>query len=245
MKRILIIGATSAIAEETARVFAARGDRLYLLARNAERLEAIARDLKIRGAESVRSQLMDADRTETHGELIKAVFESENEIDTVLIAYGTLPNQKDCQEDSEAALKAFHTNAVTCISFLTHLANRFEAQRHGTIVVLGSVAGDRGRQSNYVYGAAKGALTVFLQGLRNRLHKSGIRVTTVKLGFVDTPMTQHIKKGLLWAQPGTVARGIVKAIDRGKDEVYLPSFWRLILMVIGNIPEIIFKRLSL
>jgi short-subunit dehydrogenase len=125
------------------------------------------------------------------------------------------------------------------------LANLMEAQGSGTIAVISSVAGDRGRQSNYVYGAAKGMVTRFLQGLRNRLAKRGVQVLTIKPGFVDTPMTAAFKKGALWAQPDAVARGIVAAVDAGKDEVYLPGFWRLIMAIIRHIPEPIFKRLSL
>ena len=121
---------------------------------------------------------------------------------------------------------------------------RFETQGHGSIVGITSVAGDRGRQSNYVYGASKGGFSLFLQGLRNRLHPKGVHVLTVKPGFVDTPMTSHMAKGLLFAQPSTVARGIHRAIVRKKDVVYLPWFWRFILLVFVHIPESIFKRLK-
>jgi short-subunit dehydrogenase len=131
------------------------------------------------------------------------------------------------------------------IALATVLANRFEAQRSGSIAVISSVAGDRGRQSNYVYGAAKGAVTLLLQGLRNRLSKSGVQVLTIKPGFVDTPMTAEFKKGALWAKPDDIAHGIVSAIDRRRDVVYLPGFWRLIMLIIRHIPEPIFKRMSL
>jgi len=128
---------------------------------------------------------------------------------------------------------------------LTLLANRFEAQRHGTLAVIGSVAGDRGRQSNYVYGTAKGALAIFLQGLRNRLHPAGVRVLTVKPGFVDTPMTASFKKGPLWAAPEAVAAAIVAAVERGRDVIYTPWFWWGIMTLIKLVPERVFKKLKL
>ena len=142
-------------------------------------------------------------------------------------------------------LREIDNNGLSVIALCTLLGNRFEAQGSGSIAVISSVAGDRGRQSNYVYGAAKGMVTRFLQGLRNRLAKENVQVLTIKPGFVDTPMTAAFKKGALWAQPADVARGILAAIDKGKDEVYLPGFWRLIMLVIRHIPEFIFKKLSL
>ena len=136
-------------------------------------------------------------------------------------------------------------NLLSALSLLTHIANRFEREGRGTIVVISSVAGDRGRQSNYVYGTAKGALTIFLQGLRHRLHKAGVRVVTIKPGFVDTPMTAGFRKGLLWASPDAVARGIVRALDGRGGEIYLPWFWRYIMWIIKAIPGPIFNRLPL
>ena len=138
-----------------------------------------------------------------------------------------------------------HTNFLSAVSLLTPLANRFEAQKAGTLVVISSVAGDRGRQSNYVYGASKGALSVFLQGLRNRLARSGVAVVTVKPGFVDTPMTAGVKKNALFATPDKVAQGIVRAADARKDEVYLPGFWGPNRFAIRGIPERVFKRMKL
>jgi decaprenylphospho-beta-D-erythro-pentofuranosid-2-ulose 2-reductase len=131
------------------------------------------------------------------------------------------------------------------MSVLTHLANRFERQGFGTIAVISSVAGDRGRQSNYVYGAAKGAVSIFMQGLRNRLHPRGVQVLTIKPGFVDTPMTAAFPKGILWARPQQVARGICEAIEKKRDVVYLPWFWSPIMGVIRGLPEALFKRLRL
>ena len=166
-------------------------------------------------------------------------------IDVVLIAHGTLPDQRACEASFATTRSALETNAISVISLLTHLANRFERQRGGSIAVVSSVAGDRGRQSNYVYGTAKGALSLFLQGLRNRLHGRGVDVITIKPGFVDTPMTAGMAKGALWAQPESIARGIVKAIERGRSVAYVPGFWAPIMWVIRSLPETLFKRLRL
>ena len=245
MQKILIIGATSAIAEATARLFAARGDRLHLLARNRERLETMAKDLKIRGAESVSFDVLDVNDFDRHPALLDAASTTLDGIDVVLIAHGTLPDQKACEGDFRRTLEELNTNAIGTLSLLTHLANRFEQQRHGVIAAISSVAGDRGRQSNYVYGTAKAAVTVFLQGLRNRLHKSGVKVLTIKPGFVDTPMTADFRKGLLWAQPERIAKDIFKAISASKAVIYTPWFWRPVMVLIRSIPEPLFKRLSL
>ena len=245
MKKILIIGATSAIAEATARLWAAQGHSLHLMGRSAERLGGIAADLKVRGAKSTQFAMLDVNDFAQHAAVLDAAIDALGGIDIVLIAHGTLGNQNVCEQDFAATLQELNTNAISVISLLTHLANRFEAQGHGSIVVISSVAGDRGRQSNYVYGTAKGAVTIFLQGLRQRLHKSGVQVLTIKPGFVDTPMTAEFKKGLLWAKPETLAHCIVRAVKRRTDVTYAPSYWRWIMAVVRSIPEVLFKRRSL
>lgn len=245
MQKILIIGATSAIAEAVAQRFAVQGHTLYLLARNRERRQMLAADLKVRGASEVFQGEFDANDFASHAELLKKVVTEMGGLDTVLIAHGTLGDQKACEADVQKTLAELNTNAISVISLLTHLANHFERQRHGSIVVIGSVAGDRGRQSNYVYGTAKGALSIFLQGLRNRLHKSGVQVLTIKPGFVDTPMTAAFPKGPLWANPEKIAGDIEKAIEKRRNVLYTPGFWMLIMLLIKNIPEKLFKRLNL
>jgi decaprenylphospho-beta-D-erythro-pentofuranosid-2-ulose 2-reductase len=245
MQKILIIGATSAIAEAAARRFAQRGDSLYLLARNGERLDALLADLKIRGAAATAGAQFDANDHERHAAVIEQAAAAMGGLDAVLIAHGTLPDQQACQADAALALREIGTNALSVISLLTHIANRFEARRAGVIAVIGSVAGDRGRQSNYVYGSAKGMLAIFLQGLRNRLQKAGVHVLTIKPGFVDTPMTASFKKGPLWATPDQVAQAIVKAMDQRRNVLYTPFFWWGIMAIIRSIPEAIFKKLSL
>jgi decaprenylphospho-beta-D-erythro-pentofuranosid-2-ulose 2-reductase len=245
MRRIFIFGATSAIAEATARRFAVSGTSFFLAARDRDKLEVLADDLRVRGAAKVATAVADALDFGRHQALVNAAFEALCGLDTLLIAHGTLPDQKSCEESFEAARRAFEVNALGVISLLTHVANRFEAQGFGTIAVLGSVAGDRGRQSNYVYGAAKGAVSVFMQGLRNRLHRRGVHVLTIKPGLVDTPMTAAFRKGILWASPQKIASGVYTAIENKKDVVYLPWFWSPIMRVIRTLPESIFKRLRL
>jgi len=244
-QRILIVGAASAIAEATARQWAGRGASLFLVARNAAKLEAIAADLRVRGASDVGIHVMDANDTDAQAAMLDAATARLGGLDVALIAHGTLPDQKACEASVELTLQEIGNNGLSVVALCTRLANLMEAQGRGTIAVIGSVAGDRGRQSNYVYGAAKGMVARFLQGLRNRLAKRGVQVLTIKPGFVDTPMTASFKKGALWAQPADVARGIVRAIDTGRDEVYLPWFWGLIMAVIRHVPERIFKKLSL
>ena len=245
MKRVLIFGATSAIARATARLFAERGDRLFLVARDAGKLEATARDLQSRGAEGVDYATADlADETgfET---LLGRAAEALGGLDVALIAYGTLPEQGMLEGSPQATQEALHVNFTSVALLLTLLANQLAAQRSGTIAVISSVAGDRGRASNYVYGTAKGAVSLFLQGLRNRLHGSGVHVLTIKPGLVDTPMTAELKKNFLYAKPDQIAAGIISAIDKKRDVVYLPFFWRWIMLIIRALPEPLFKRLSL
>lgn len=241
-KKILIIGATSTIAEHCSKIWAQREDQLYLVARNEERLKTITADLKLLGAKEVFGHRMDLNDIEHHAEMLDRAVEVMGGIDTVLIAHGTLPNQKACEQSMEKALAEIKTNAISTISLLTHIANIFEVKRAGTIAVISSVAGDRGRASNYVYGSAKAMVTAFTSGLRQRLHKSNVAVITIKPGLVDTPMTAAFKKGMIWAKPATVAAMIVHAVDKKKNEVYVPAFWWLVMLIIRLLPLSIFKR---
>ncbi|WP_136806452.1 SDR family oxidoreductase [Desulfosediminicola flagellatus] len=245
MANRFIFGATSSIAEATARRFAADGDTLFLVARDSVKLQIVADDLRIRGADTVFTSVVDARDFNAHQLLIDEAFDSLGSVDTVLVAHGTLPDQRSCEESFDELRTEFETNALGVMSLLTHAANRLEKQGGGTICVISSVAGDRGRQSNYVYGAAKGAVSIFLQGLRNRLNASGVHVVTVKPGFVDTPMTRDFSKNMLWATPEKISFGIYTAINRNKNTAYLPWFWSVIMWIIRAIPETIFKRLHL
>jgi len=246
MRKILIIGATSAIAEATARIFAARGDALFLVARNADRLQAIATDLNVRGAVRTATATLDVADFSAHQAIIDRAEQELGGLDTVLIAHGTLSDQAECEKSIDALRREFDINALSTMALLTTLANTFEARKSGTLAVISSVAGDRGRQSNYVYGSAKAAVSAFLSGLRQRLAKSNVDVLTIKPGFVDTPMTANIaNKGALWAKPDQIAAGIVRAIDKRRSVVYLPRFWRGIMLIIRHIPESMFKKLKL
>ena len=245
MKKVLIIGATSSIAEHCARIWAARGDKLYLVARNEGHVLTIAADLKVRGASRVAINCVDLNEMDRHVELLDAAENAMSSVDIVLVAHGTLSNQKSCEKNVSETLTEIQTNALSTISLLTLIANRFEAKREGTICVISSVAGDRGRASNYVYGSAKAMITAFTSGLRQRLYKSNVAVVTIKPGFVDTPMTAEFKKGFLWAKPKKIAVNIVKAIDKKKTDVYLPIYWSVIMIIIKMIPASVFKLVKL
>jgi len=245
MKRILIIGATSAIAEHCARIWAARGDALHLVARNEQHVQVIASDLKVRGASEVTTYVTDLNNMDKHEELLDVADAALGGVDIVLIAHGTLSNQKSCELSVKETLAEIQTNALSTISLLTLIANKFEAKQSGTICVISSVAGDRGRASNYVYGTAKAMLTTFTSGLRQRLHKFNVSVVTIKPGFVDTPMTSELKKGFLWAKPSAIAARIVDAIEKKNTEIYMPSFWWLIMFIIKSMPDKLFRRTSI
>ncbi|MBA3318275.1 MAG: SDR family oxidoreductase [Gemmatimonadales bacterium] len=243
-RRVLIVGATSAIATEVARAYAERGASLFLAGRNPERLSNAAADLALRGAARVETAAFDVLAHESHGDLVTRAF-AGGPVDVALLAHGALPDQARCQQSSGEAVDALAVNFTATVALLTLLANRFEAQRRGTIAVISSVAGDRGRQSNYVYGAAKGGLSVFLQGLRNRLHHSGVSVVTLKPGFVNTPMTSAMPKNRLFVTPRRAGRAIHRAIEARRDVAYIPWFWRPVMALITHLPERFFKRLRL
>lgn len=244
--RVLVVGATSAIAQAAARLWAQQGHALFLLARDEARLSLVAADLRARGASSVAHAAFEACAFQDHPRAVgDAVAALGGSVDIALVAHGSLPDQASCEGDSLAALGAIQVNGLSVVSVVTEIANCMEAQGHGTLLAIGSVAGDRGRQSNYVYGASKALVATFLQGVRNRLHGHGVRVVTVKPGFVDTPMTAHLAKGPLWAAPEQVGAGIVAAAAGGPDVVYLPRFWAAVMGVIRAIPERVFKRMRL
>jgi len=246
MRRILIIGATSAIATACARLWAAQGADLLLVGRDGEKLAAVEGDLRVRGARSARSIQMDANDVSAHSAMLHAAVEALGGIDIALVAHGTLPDQPACERDVELTLREFSTNGTSVIALLTVLANHFESSRAGAIAVITSVAADRGRPSNYVYGSAKAAVSAFCEGLRGRLFKAGVSLTEIRPGFVATPMTQGLRlPQALVSQPDVVARQIVAGIDRKADVLYVPAFWAAIMLVIRNIPRPVFKRLKL
>lgn len=242
---IVIIGATSAIATAAARRWAVPANRLVLMGRNAEGMDALSKDLAVRGAGAVDVVVEDPSDVESHPATVARVTETLQTVDIVLIAHGSLPDQKATEADTGLFLREFTVNALSVMSYAGLFANVLETQGNGCIAVITSVAGDFGRQSNYTYGSAKGAVNIYLQGLRNRLHARGVRVVTVKPGFVDTPMTAHLKKGLLWAQPDAVAARIVALCAHGDGEHYVPGFWRLIMTILHTIPSSVRVKLKL
>jgi decaprenylphospho-beta-D-erythro-pentofuranosid-2-ulose 2-reductase len=245
MSGTLIVGATSAIAEATARILAARGEPIYLVARKNENLAAIAADLSVRGSPRVGFEVLDSNDLVAHEPVLERADQFLAGMDKVLIAHGTLSDQAACEDSVSLTMQELKTNALSVVALLTWVANRLAARKSGSIAVISSVAGDRGRRSNYVYGSAKALVTAFLSGLRQRLRESGVNVITIKPGFVDTPMTAAFKKGALWAKPDSIAAGIVRAFDRRSHVVYLPGFWWAIMLIIKSIPEGIFARLKL
>jgi hypothetical protein len=246
MKRILIIGATSVIAAHCARLWAAQGAQFFLVGRDAIKLDALGVDLGVRGAGPTHTLVMDATHISEHAAVLAAAVQALGTFDIALIAHGTLPDQAACEQDAMLTLQEFANNGTSVIALLTLLAQQFERQHCGSIAVITSVAGDRGRPSNYVYGSAKAAVSVFCEGLRARLFKAGASLTDIRPGFVATPMTAGlVLPAALVAQPESVARRILAGIDQRVDVLYVPTFWSLIMLVIRSIPRFAFKRMRL
>lgn len=241
MERVLILGATSAIAAEVASLHASRGDRLHLVGRNPEKLERVVG--RCAGAH-VTTTVADFGDLETNAHTVEAAIAELGGLDTVLVAHGELGDQLASERSFDEAEKILRINFTSVVALLIPIANYMESKKSGRIGVIGSVAGDRGRPRNYTYGAAKGALTIYLQGLRSRLYASGITVTTLKLGPVDTPMTKDHEKTAIFGKPEAVAKGIVHAMDARVAEAYVPFFWRAIMPVVKNTPEGLFQKLS-
>ena len=240
--RVLVLGATSAIAAEIARIYARQGAALFLVGRDSAKLGPLAAELGscVRGTRAV-----DLNDTAGADSLVAAAWDAlGGGIDVACIAHGLLGDQGVAERNVAHAELLLRTNFVSVVAHLIPLANRLVEQRAGHIVVLSSVAGDRGRPRNYTYGAAKGGLNVYLQGLRTRLWPAGVRVHTIKLGPVDTPMTATHRKHVLFARPANVAARIVAVARSGGGAAYVPWFWRLILFVVRNLPERIMQRLG-
>jgi len=239
-RHVLIFGATSAVAAEVAVLCAARGDRLHLVGRTPSKLaEVEGRCAPAR----VTTQTADFSQLDQNPECVKIALSTLGRVDCALIAHGDLGDQLASEQSFVEAEKIFRVNFTSVVSLLIPLANHLEQARAGSLGVITSVAGERGRPRNYTYGAAKGALNVYLQGLRTRLYASGVSVTTLKLGPVDTPMTRDHKKHLLFGKPQSVARSILHALDTEVPEAYVPSFWRATMPIVRNTPEWLFQRL--
>lgn len=245
MKTIMVFGATSAIAQAYVNRVATRCERIVLLARDAEKLQQVSSHVESISKADVVTHAADLADTSGHERLVSQVFDGIDDVDCVLIAYGVLTDQERCNNDIEYLLKQFNLNGTSTISLASLIGRELRQRSGGTLAVIGSVAGDRGRQSNYCYGAAKASVDSFLSGLRGYLSKSGVNVLTIKPGFVDTPMTSEFKKGLLWASADKVAGDIDSAVQKRRSILYTPWFWRYIMLVIKSIPEFIFRKLPL
>jgi len=246
MQRALILGARSAIAQAIARRLAAAGYDLVLAARASDQLGPFATDLHLRLGRQIdllEFDALDFAAAQTLPERVRGAF---GEFDLAVLVFGYLGDQRQAERDNAQSLAILQTNFTGAVLVLGPLANYLEGRgRPGGIIAISSVAGERGRQSNYLYGAAKGGLSLFLQGLRNRLAATPVHVMTVKPGFVDTPMTEGMEGLFLVASPDRVARDIVRAYQKKRDVVYTPWFWRYLMLLIRGIPEHLFKRLKL
>ncbi len=244
-KTVLVLGATSAIAQAWMRLLAPQGASFFLVARNATHLDSVGKDLATRGAAAVYVETIDLDETTAHAGLLERAVDALGDVDCALIAHGVLGDQAAGERDFAVAAASLQTNFLSTVSLATWLANYFAAQYHGSLVVISSVAGDRGRKSNYIYGSAKAGLNAFLDGVRNRVDREGVQVLTVRPGFVATPMTAHLSRGPLFATPDAVARDILHAIEHRRDVLYTPWFWRWIMAMVRMIPEWKFKKMDL
>jgi short-subunit dehydrogenase len=245
MRRILITGATSAIAQEAAKHFAADGAAFLLVGRDPDKLAAVADDLRARGAKDVETEVADLLDLARGSQLVDEAVERLGGLDALLVAQGTLPDQAACESDPAQALREFSLNAMAPIPLLLKAAEHFEAQHSGCLAVITSVAGVRGRRSNYVYGAAKAAVSTFLEGLRARMGDAGVSVVDIRPGFVDTPMTAHLPKSPLFATAASVGERVYRGMGSGTAVVYAPWFWRWIALVIQLIPRSIFAKLPI
>jgi decaprenylphospho-beta-D-erythro-pentofuranosid-2-ulose 2-reductase len=243
MATVLILGGTSTIARAIAAELAARGFDLALAGRDAAELAAGAADLRLRHGITTSVHLIDALAVESHAAALAPCLTPD--LRGVVLAFGYLGDQRRAETDAVEARRILDTNLTGCITALNAVAAHLAETGGGFVCALSSVAGDRGRRSNYVYGAAKAGLTAYLSGLRSRFASAGVRVLTVKAGVVDTRMSVGMPGAGLAASPASVARAIVRAILRGRDVVYVPWFWRWIMLVIRLIPERIFKKLPL
>lgn len=245
MRRVLIVGATSPLARYMAHEFARQGDTLLLAARDAEELERVASDVRVRFGIPVHTARFDAAAMQEHEAFWQEVVRMLGEVDGVVWVAGTMDALEEAFREPRAVQRLIDVNFTGAASLLTLAACYFEERGKGFIAGVSSVAGDRGRGQNYPYGAAKGGFSLFLQGLRNRLSKRGVQVTTIKPGFIDTRMTWGRDKLPFLASPQRVARESVQAILRGKDIAYVPAIWWLVMLVIRAIPERVFKRMQI
>ena len=243
MSCVLIIGAKSDIAKEVAREYAKNGYDLYLAGRNIDEMKDFENDIKIRSKADVKLKEFDITDFESHEQFYNSL---EPKPLGVIVVAGYMAEQKTCENDWSKTLNTINVNFTGAVSILNIIANDMEQNKNGFIVGVSSVAGDRGRKANYIYGSAKAGFSAYLSGLRNRLYESGVKVLTVKPGFVNTKMTAKLDLPTkLTAQPEDVAKDIFTAQQKGNDVLYTKPIWRVIMMIIKMIPEWKFKGMSL
>jgi short-subunit dehydrogenase len=243
MKQLLIVGAKSDIAKAVATTYAKNGFNITLSGRKIDETERFANDLRIRYGIEVSLTELDLSDTASHENFYNAL---EPKPDGVVVAAGYMVDQEVAQNSLDETLNTINVNFTGAVSLLNIIANDFEQKKEGFIIGISSVAGDRGRKANYIYGAAKAGFSAYLSGLRNRLFESGVKVLTVKPGFVNTKMTQGLDlPEKLTAQPSEVAEDIYNAQQNAKDILYTKWIWRYVMLIITHIPEFIFKKLSI
>lgn len=243
---IVVFGATSTICRQVALELVEPHDRVCLAARNLSELSRVAADLQIRNRPGlIFTRPFDTDDFDAHNSLVQDIYQCLGRLDIVIVGTGMLGDQMAARGSIPAITQIINSNFLGIATVLAPVADIMETQCSGRIAVLSSVAGDRGRQSNYIYGSAKSGISAYLSGVRNRLFARGITVSTIKLGFVDTKMIAGMRGAFLRASPHKVAKDIVASLERGAGIVYLPWFWRYIMLVIRSIPESFFKRLRL
>lgn len=253
MKNIIILGATSAISQAVAKQMLTEDVCFHLVARNKDKLDIVANDLIARGCSNVICYQLDFNDLNAHTQFVNTISENVNFIDILFICYGVMNSQHDCETDVVKSIEQLNSNFTSTVSLLVLFSQVMSRQCIGpdseqdsrTIAVVSSVAGDRGRKSNYIYGSAKSGLTTFLEGLRYKLYAKGINVLTIKPGLVDSPMTAGMDKGALWTSTDQVAKYIVKGIENKKSVIYVPPFWFFIMAIIKLIPAFIFRKLNI
>ena len=246
-KHIVVVGATSAIAEHCMRLWITQSPAdLVLIARNEKKVKMIASDLKARSPDSVIEVLQTDFLNATAIKNLVNKIAQRKSVDIALIAHGTLPDQKNCEQDLELNQSVLELNAISPVLFAEAFALHMQKSKGGTLALIGSVAGDRGRKSNYVYGAAKGLITRYTQGLQHRFAKTNVKVVLIKPGPTATPMTAHLEgKGQKLADVERVASHIVKGIEKSSPEVYAPKKWVLIMLIIRHLPRFIFNKIDI
>jgi decaprenylphospho-beta-D-erythro-pentofuranosid-2-ulose 2-reductase len=244
-QRVMVFGATSAICHEVLKLYALEEASFFLVGRNSEKLSAIGDDLTARGGVIAGTASYDFNEWQRHAACVKEGQECLGDIDIAIVSHGTLPDQQECEVSSAAVSDCMNDNFTSTAIIVQACANQLSLQGNGTLAVVSSVAGDRGRKSNYVYGAAKAGIDTLLQGLQGRFSGSAVNVVNIKPGMVISPMTADMKHGAIWSTPEAIAPSIYRAIAGGRKVCYVPGYWRLIMLVIRCLPTSILAKLPI